>query len=732
MKQKDDYDLNEKIKIDFKGMPYYVMPRYRTHYVENDYERFSLQILKNNLNSKTVFLDIGAHYGSYSLYAAKGAGSKVIAIEPVNENFQLLNQNVKINKLDNLITTHNLAISDENGEAEFNIPWASDSAGFYEHPNAETIRTQKVTIRKGDDLLDKAQVDLIKIDTEGHEISVLQGLQKTLARNPQAKLIIELNPECLKRAGKTVEDLLETIASFDKQIYIVDEDNFSLIRLSDNLHDWKRHVEETGYANLYCVPRAAEHQFLLFVSHSPRLDGAERALVDQVYALRQEDVLSHVVLPESGPLEQLLIENGIGHSVVGSYSFWVKPQPDNDPNTQQHINRMNVTASAAIAVIAKKINPSAVVNNSLVNPWGYAAARSAGLPLMWMIHEYGDIDHAMPFSHGLDVVRRFVVKESELVFCCSDSVKESLLTRDSQQDKKIHVSYNFMDQALIETRSKETIKSPFSSTVVQRKLCIVGTIKEGKGQILAIKAVHALNQQGIKTELLIIGEAVTKEYLGYLKGVVKELELEDQVKFLGTQPNPYPYIHASDALLVCSNNEAFGRTTAEAMIIGTPVVGSNAGGTSEMVTNNVTGLLFKPMDFEDLVLQIKKLGQVNTVKMSHAAKLRIKQLLDTEKNAQRMITLMNSTKADKNAMDYGKLINQEWVDAVNEQAVEVNRSIVQEEERVQTINQLSAENQALRVAVETLNTELGKVLKSRSWKLTKPLRVSNAKRKIKK
>lgn len=729
MKQKDDYDLNEKIKIDFKGMPYYVMPRYRTHYVENDYERFSLQILKNNLNADTVFLDIGAHYGSYSLYAAKGAGSKVIAIEPVNENFQLLNQNVKVNKLDNLITTHNLAISDENGEAEFNIPWASDSAGFYEHPNAETIRTQKVTIRKGDDLLDKAQVDLIKIDTEGHEISVLQGLQKTLARNPQAKLIIELNPECLKRAGKTVEDLLQTIASFDKQIYIVDEDNFSLIRLSDNLHDWKRHVEETGYANLYCVPKAAEHQFLLFVSHSPRLDGAERALVDQIYALRQENILSHVILPENGPFEQLLTENGIGHSVVGSYSFWVKPQLNNDPNMQ---NRINITASSAMAVIAKKINPSAVVNNSLVNPWGYAAARSSGLPLLWMIHEYGDIDHDMSFSHGINLVRKFVVKESELVFCCSDSVRKSLLAGDDQLDKKIHVSYNFMDQARIETLAKETIKSPFSNTGIQRKLCIIGTIKERKGQILAIKAVHALNQQDIKTELLIIGEAVTKEYLGYLKGVVKELGLENQVKFLGNQPNPYPYIRASDALLVCSNNEAFGRTTAEAMIIGTPVIGSNAGGTSEMITNNITGLLFKPTDFEDLVVHIKKLSQVNAVKMSHAAKLRIKQLLDSEKNVQHMIKLMNGIKVDKNAMDYGKLMNQEWVDAVNEQAVEVSQSIAQEEERLQTINQLSAENQALRAAVETLNTELGKVLKSRSWKLTKPLRVSNAKRKIKK
>src|ERR1700694_948756 len=125
---KDDYNLDEKIKITFMGMDYYVMPRYKTHYLDNEYEKFSLQILKNDLNDKSTFVDIGAHYGAYSLCAAKICGSKVMAIEPVAENFQLLNENVVVNNL-NKITTYNYAASNENGEAEFNIPWASDSAG---------------------------------------------------------------------------------------------------------------------------------------------------------------------------------------------------------------------------------------------------------------------------------------------------------------------------------------------------------------------------------------------------------------------------------------------------------------------------------------------------------------------------------------------------------------------------------------------------------------------------
>jgi len=53
-----------------------------------------------------VFIDIGAHIGRYTLEAAKAVGEKgkVIAIEPHPSNFKILNENIKLNNLNNVIT----------------------------------------------------------------------------------------------------------------------------------------------------------------------------------------------------------------------------------------------------------------------------------------------------------------------------------------------------------------------------------------------------------------------------------------------------------------------------------------------------------------------------------------------------------------------------------------------------------------------------------------------------
>ncbi len=729
MTHKDDYSLDEKIKITFKGMPYFIMPRYQTHYVENEYEKFSLQILKNNLDAKKVFLDIGSHYGAYSLYAAKSVGSHVYALEPVNENFELLNLNVKTNKLDNLIKTYNYAASDHNGTDEFNIPWASDSAGFYEHPNAETIKKQKVEVVEIDKIFGDKQVDFIKIDTEGHEVSVLNGLQKTLKNNSQTKLIIEINPECLERAGKTSKDLIEQIEGLNKDIYLVDENNFSLIRLSSKLANWQTYLDKHGYANLYCIPKITNNPYPLLISHSPRLDGAEHALIDLACSFRDKGILSHVVVPKDGPLENALIEKGISNCVVDGYTFWLDHSSDN-PNDKEAINYLNMKAAAKITEICKELYSSAVLDNTMVNPWGFGAAKSLGLPFIWYVHEFGDIDHDLIPPHDINLVRDFIVKESDLVLCCSDAVKKSLLTGDTNIDKKIHTIYNLMDLESIEKKSKEKIDTSSLKGSGSLKLCMVGRIKEKKGQSIAINSMRKLKQKGINTELLLIGEGTTK-YLTHLKKLIRELDLESNVLFLGNIANPYPYMRLSDAVLVCAENEAFGRTTVEAMTVGTIVIGSESGGTTELITNNKTGILFEPNNPEDLALKIEKLKTLNVEQIEKEAYENITSKLNPDKLVNRTIDLITGIKLDSKKKEYEKIINTEWVDAINYVAEHYESGRQSDIEQKDTIDRLTLENNALKSTNELLSSNYKSVIESKSWKVTKPLRKSNIIKKIK-
>ncbi len=707
-----DYDLQKKVKITFRGMDYFVMPRYRHHYLDLDYERFSLQILKNNLSADSLFIDIGAHYGPYSLVAAKESGSKVMAFEPVPENIALLKENIAVNKLGTLIEPYQHAASDENGEAEFNIPWASDSAGFYDHPNAETIRKLKVTMRKVDDLVGAKKVDIIKIDTEGHEVSVLKGLKRTLEKNPHAELIIELNPPLLKNAGVSARELIDYIKSFDKEVYMVDEDKFCMYRITNRPDDWKLFINAENYANLYCVP-AKNHQYAVFVSHSSQMSGAEMAMLEQILALRKRGVLSHVIVPRQGTLVQKLFEYGIGYSVVEEYSFWV-----DTPETSQRARELNywsVQSSVTIAHIVKDLNPTVVINNSLVNPWGYPAAQVNGLPLVWMVHEFGDTDHGLHLTHPGPIMRGFVRDVSDAVITCSDAVKHSIVDAPGNTKGNVHTVYNLLDVKVVEKKAAESVASPFKSKGALR-LGMIGTITPGKGQSYAIEAVSELKKQGIKAEFVIIGSGQA-DYIALLKKQIKALGLQDSVHLLGFKNNPYPYIRLCDAFVVASNSEAFGRVTAEAMIVKTPVIASNQGGSLEMIIPGKTGFLFESQNVPSLVTAIKKLQKTpkqELERLTNHAKEHIEELLDTDKNTSKLMKVLQALEVTEEDKERRNVMVHEWVAAWSVYDERLAGSKAETEQAEARFNEQVRINQELLATIHSIRT-------SRSFKLARRL-----------
>jgi glycosyltransferase involved in cell wall biosynthesis len=92
---------------------------------------------------------------------------------------------------------------------------------------------------------------------------------------------------------------------------------------------------------------------------------------------------------------------------------------------------------------------------------------------------------------------------------------------------------------------------------------------------------------------LICGGDEDKAYRKYLNELVMKLDLVESVMFMGFVEKPTDMYKISDAVLVCSRNEAWGRVSAEAMIHGKPVIGYKSGGTQEIITDNITGLLYE-------------------------------------------------------------------------------------------------------------------------------------------
>jgi FkbM family methyltransferase len=232
----------------------YVTPRYRHHYEELPFEETSADLVTGLLVRARLFIDVGAHYGFYTLLAAKKDNSlEVIACEPTPETCKVLAINVALNELKN-VSVHQIAVSDKDGAATFNVSLSSDSCGFHANPEALPLRQVEVATRTLDSLLkDHAPCPtLIKIDTEGHELAVLRGLSATLQRFPDLQLLVEFNPLMQRAAGFADDALVSHIEAAGYNIFLANESARSVIRVKTYKQLCKL-VGPTGYANLYCV-----------------------------------------------------------------------------------------------------------------------------------------------------------------------------------------------------------------------------------------------------------------------------------------------------------------------------------------------------------------------------------------------------------------------------------------------------------------------------------------------
>lgn len=141
-------------------------------------------------------VDVGANVGFYTkrLGELVGPEGRVLAFEPVPETFVLLANNLESCRLSN-VTLFNAALSETTGIAGMSIPEFSDTSqqNFYQahitSPADSELRILTVSL---DAMQIPTTVRLIKIDAEGHELSVLKGMQKTLLRDHPI-LIVETN-----------------------------------------------------------------------------------------------------------------------------------------------------------------------------------------------------------------------------------------------------------------------------------------------------------------------------------------------------------------------------------------------------------------------------------------------------------------------------------------------------------------------------------------------------------
>lgn len=121
-----------------------------------------------------IIVEIGGHIGLYSCYAAKKASrGKVYVYEPNPQNFQILEENIKLNGFTNIIS-FNLAITSKNGEIDFNLsPTNTGGHSIFQVDSKKTFKVKTITL---EDIFSQNKldhIDLLKVDAEGAEYEII-------------------------------------------------------------------------------------------------------------------------------------------------------------------------------------------------------------------------------------------------------------------------------------------------------------------------------------------------------------------------------------------------------------------------------------------------------------------------------------------------------------------------------------------------------------------------------
>jgi len=582
-------------------------PTHFEHYLHNAYENYSADIILNMLPQNSILVDVGAHHGFYTLLAAtKSESIKVIAFEPAPENFEILKKNSELNKLSN-VQLHSVALSDENGERAFEVSRVSSRSGFYHTPLTETIQTLKVPTARLDDFfraLPHVPV-FVKIDVEGHEIAVLEGMTRILTRLEDLRLLVEFNPDCQESAGHDPEALLRKLNELGFDIYFIEDARREVYKIPENrLGSWRDYFDggnfRKNYFNLLCV-RKSRSLAVTFFSHTADLGGAERSLLELVRELIEDNgVVCSVILPSEGPFKSKLDDIGASTRII-DYAWWCDFTSQGIEEQKKKLKRSFTNILGYINALSR-LNPDAIITNTLVIPWGAVTAQILDKPHVWFVREFGVVDHGLQFFEPFDYILDFIRETSSHILTNSIAVRKILF--GDRHNLNISTIYNHIDIPQ-NSLSQDAAKHFGNASAV--KLIVLGSLTGSKGQLDAILAVKELVQRRKTVELIVMGRLVNHPYLDRLRSTVEQENLQAFVKFVDFQENHYPLIDEADIILVCSRNEAFGRVALEAMTLKKPVIGTRTGGTPELIKDGCNGFLYDPGNYKELAAKIEYL-----------------------------------------------------------------------------------------------------------------------------
>ena len=202
------------------------------------YERSEQEFIKNYLRPGDIFIDVGAHFGLFSLIAASCVSKtgRVYSIEPCSKTYKRLLKNIELNNYTN-VHCFKLALSDTNSWKDMVISSDGfDAWNSLAKKSNNPFFTRRIKCITYDEFVEEKKIDgcttMVKIDVEGWENYVLAGGEKTLSKEDAPILQVEFSDVTCKNAGLSLRDLYQTLENLGYKIFKYDMQLNKLFRES--------------------------------------------------------------------------------------------------------------------------------------------------------------------------------------------------------------------------------------------------------------------------------------------------------------------------------------------------------------------------------------------------------------------------------------------------------------------------------------------------------------------
>lgn len=281
--------------------------------------------------------------------------------------------------------------------------------------------------------------------------------------------------------------------------------------------------------------------------------------------------------------------------------------------------------------ILKKASVNLVYSNESIFRIGAYVSKKYNIPHIWHIREFGDKDYGI--TPLINNYYDFMNENASVFIAVSEAVKNDWINKGLDPDR-IYTIYNGIDPSSITVSKHITLNQKI-------RILFCGSIVETKGQDQLVRAIAALpDDYKDKFEVDFWGNCMDVSYQEKLEDYCEKKGL-DRIHFKGYSPSVSHLLCNYDIGVIASRAEGFGRVTVEYMMAGLCTIASNTGANEELIENNVTGILYKYGDIEDIKIKLMKLADQrdNIIRIGEKAREEALKRFTAKQNADSILSL---------------------------------------------------------------------------------------------